>query len=425
MEGLTAEDPRRVGAYQVLARLGAGGMGKVYLGRSVTGELSAIKLLRAELSHEPDFRKRFARELSAARRVSGRFSAAVLDSDVDAAQVWIATEYVPGPSLAEAVAAFGPLPRTTLLALWLGLLGALQSIHSAGVVHRDLKPSNVLLAPSGPRVIDFGISTLADTSTLTVSGTVLGTPSYMSPEQVLGRGAGPASDVFALGCVMAFAASGTVPFGTGQAQAMLYRIVHQPPDLDGLSGEIAALVRGCLAKEPGDRPQVGELLRALPEREREEASRLLAHGKWLPQEIEGETSDRAGLVRQWDENRSLGVGARTSGAVPLGEDTGADAPAGSPAGGEPKRWDTTEVQVWDSRAARQGPGDAATPPPGGGGPPRDGPPYHPDGHVPDPDPFNEAALWTSVGPVSADTPPLPLTVRRSWRRWFKGGPGAR
>jgi serine/threonine protein kinase len=209
LQALDAADPRQVGRYRILARLGAGGMGRVYLGRSTSGRTVAVKVVRDELAGDPEFQRRFAREVEAARRVTGFFTAAVVDADPTGSPAWLATAYVPGLPLDEAVHSHGPWPRRSLLVLGAGLVEALEAIHGVGLIHRDLKPSNVLLAGDGPRVIDFGISIVTEASALTQTGMVVGTPGFMSPEQVTGQPVGPAGDVFSLGAVLAFAATGT------------------------------------------------------------------------------------------------------------------------------------------------------------------------------------------------------------------------
>jgi eukaryotic-like serine/threonine-protein kinase len=282
VEELQATDPRSVGPYRLLGRLGAGGMGQVYLGRSAGGRLVAVKLIRPELAGEPGFRARFAREVAAARTVGGLFTALVVDADAEAAVPWLATAYVPGPSLAEAVDDHGPLPAGAVATLAAGLAEGLAAIHAAGVVHRDLKPSNVLLAADGPRVIDFGISRAAEASMLTQSGTVMGSPGFMSPEQAEGGPVGPASDVFSLGAVLAFAATGQSPFGTGPTPALVYRVVHNEPDTAGLPASIRPLVQRCLAKDPAARPATGDVLAEL-------GSPGLAGG-WLPGPLAGTLS---------------------------------------------------------------------------------------------------------------------------------------
>jgi eukaryotic-like serine/threonine-protein kinase len=253
-------DPELIGPYRLRGRLGAGGMGRVYLGLSPGGRAAAIKVIRAELAQDPEFRARFRREVAVARQVSGLYTAPVLDADADAPEPWLATAYVPGPSLADAVTQHGPLPASSVLMLAAGLAEALSAIHSAGVVHRDLKPDNVLLADDGPRVIDFGISRAAEASSLTHTGLVVGSPGFMSPEQAEGREVGPPSDVFSLGAVLAFAATGRGPFGSGSTPALVYRVVHDSPQLDLVPAGIRPLIERCLAKEPAARPTAADLL---------------------------------------------------------------------------------------------------------------------------------------------------------------------
>jgi serine/threonine protein kinase len=260
---LRPEDPHRVGAYWLLARLGSGGMGQVFLGRSPGGRLVAVKVVRAELAEQVEFRSRFAREVAAARQVSGLFTASVVDADVSAPTPWLATAYVAGPSLADTIASHGPLPAPSVLALAAGLAEGLGAIHAAGIVHRDLKPSNVLLSEDGPRIIDFGIARAAEATMLTGTGVVFGSPSFMSPEQARGNRVGPPSDVFSLGAVLAFAATGQGPFGSGSGPTMMYRVVFTPPDLSGLPAGIRPLVERCLAKDPEQRPTTQQFLAGL------------------------------------------------------------------------------------------------------------------------------------------------------------------
>jgi len=257
---LEPADPQLIGPYQLVGRLGSGGMGRVFLGMSDAGRPVAVKIIHAELAADPEFRTRFSVEVAAARKVSGLFTALVVDADVDAPVPWLATAYVAGPSLAEAVKDRGPLPAALLLSLAAGLAKGLSAIHAAGVVHGDLKPSNVLLAPDGPRVIDFGISQAAETTPLTRGGLVVGTPSFMSPEQAAGQDVGPLSDVFSLGAVLAFAATGRKPFGTGAPAAVLERVVRGSPNLGDAPPEIRPLIEWCLAKDPAHRPTAPELL---------------------------------------------------------------------------------------------------------------------------------------------------------------------
>jgi len=257
---LQPADPRLIGPFQLLGRLGAGGMGRVFLGMSAAGRPVAVKIVHAELAADPEFRARFGSEVAAARKVSGLFTALVVDADVEAPVPWLATAYVAGPSLSEAVRHRGPLTTGSLLALAAGLAKSLTAIHAAGVVHGDLKPSNVLLAPDGPRVIDFGISQAAEVTPLARAGLVVGTPSFMSPEQAAGQDVGPLSDVFSLGAVLAYAATGRKPFGTGQPAAVLERVVGETADLTDAPAQVRPLIERCLAKEPAGRPTAAELL---------------------------------------------------------------------------------------------------------------------------------------------------------------------
>jgi eukaryotic-like serine/threonine-protein kinase len=260
---LRTGDPRLIGSYRLVGRLGSGGMGTVFLGRSLAGRLVAVKVIRDDLAEDPEFRARFRREVAAARKVSGLFTAPVVDADLDAPVPFLVTAYIAGLSLADAVSRHGPLPAASVLSLAAGLAEGLVAIHSAGVVHRDLKPSNVLLAEDGPRVIDFGISRAAEASTVTRTGLAFGSPGFMSPEQAEGGEVGPASDVFSLGTVLAFAAAGEGPFGAGSTAALVYRVVHSPPDLDRVPAQVRPLIERCLVKDASKRPSPAELLGGL------------------------------------------------------------------------------------------------------------------------------------------------------------------
>ncbi|MFE6056352.1 serine/threonine-protein kinase [Kitasatospora sp. NPDC056446] len=286
MEALEDGDPRQVGEYRLLRRLGAGGMGRVYLGRTAGGRTVAVKLVHDQYAGDPEFRVRFRNEVAAARQVGGRWTAPVLDADTEGARPWVATGYVAGPSLGSAVRDFGPLPGPAVRSLGVGLAEALQAVHARGLVHRDVKPSNVLLALDGPRLIDFGITRALDAATaLTRSGFVVGSPGYLSPEQAEGRGAGPASDVFSLGAVLAHAATGTAPFGAGvSAAVMLYRVLHEEPELRIGDPGLHALVADCLAKDPARRPTPEQLRERLTAQDRAAGERL-ERRDWLPPAI--------------------------------------------------------------------------------------------------------------------------------------------
>ncbi|MEU3431029.1 bifunctional serine/threonine-protein kinase/ABC transporter substrate-binding protein [Streptomyces gardneri] len=266
MQPLRKADPSTLAGYRLLGRLGAGGMGVVFLARSAGGTLAALKLIRAEHAADPGFRERFRREARAAERITGRWVVRVLGADPEAREPWLATEYVPGPSLAEAVALHGALPEPTVRALGARLASALVDMHEAGLVHRDVKPGNVLLALDGPRLIDFGIARSAGATALTATDAMIGTPGFLAPEQARVTGAGevgPASDVFSLGCVLAYALTGERPFGTGAVAAVVYRTVHEEPDLDGVPDSVLPLVAACLAKDPADRPTAADVRAAL------------------------------------------------------------------------------------------------------------------------------------------------------------------
>ncbi|WP_405550372.1 protein kinase domain-containing protein [Streptomyces microflavus] len=263
-------DPERLGSVRLLGRLGAGGMGTVYLGRTPGGLTVAVKTVHEHLAAEPHFRERFRREAAAARAVTGAHTAAVLDADPESARPWLATAYLPGVTLRHAVAATGPLEPPAVRSLGAALAEALTDIHGAGLVHRDLKPSNVLITADGPRVIDFGIARAIGDHGLTGAGDVIGTPGFIAPEQITGaivtgaprtRGAVTgAADVFALGAVLVFAATGRSPFGSATGAVLLYRAVHEDPDLTGVPEEVRELAAACLEKDPGRRPTVAEVL---------------------------------------------------------------------------------------------------------------------------------------------------------------------
>jgi serine/threonine protein kinase len=390
VQSLTAEDPRWVGAYRLLYRLGEGGMGRVYLGRAPGGQTVAVKMVRAGMAGAPGFRERFAREVRVSREVSGPGTVPVLAADARAPVPWLVSAYVPGPSLGDAVRGYGPLPESSLWGLLAGLARALGTVHGCGVVHRDLTPTNVLLSSDGPLLIDFGIARAADDTALTATGSVMGSAGYMSPEQARGGQVGPASDIFSLGAVLAFAASGRGPFGNGSPPERLYRAVHDEPDLNGLPEEFATLVGGCLAKGPADRPGLEALLARAEEHGTEEP--------WLPGPVVLAIARKA--------EQLLGIEADDA------------ARAGTGDGRPPRTAVITEApgsRPWTAPSGAQAPPRPPLPPsahPSGSASPR---PYAPDARTPParprPDPMTEPARpgpgqrvrvkpWVRRGPLS-------------------------
>ncbi|MFD7281330.1 serine/threonine-protein kinase [Streptomyces sp. NPDC059862] len=318
MEKLGPGDPPRIGAYRLLARLGAGGMGHVYLARSDRGRTVAVKLVRAELAAQEEFRARFRQEVQSARQVGGHWTAPVLDADTEAAVPWVATGYVAGPSLQQVVGRdHGALPERSVRILAAGLAHALKDIHAAGIVHRDLKPSNVLVTIDGPRVIDFGIARALETVTdggLTRTGALIGSPGFMAPEQVRGDRITPACDVFCLGSVLAYAATGNLPFGGADSgvHALMFRIAQEEPDLEGVPEGIADLVRHCLKKDPAARPTLDGIL------ERTGAEDTVTGGRsrdpWLPSGLVAQLGRHA--VRLLETENPEGPGAEGTGRGP-------------------------------------------------------------------------------------------------------------
>ncbi|MFD5749384.1 serine/threonine-protein kinase [Streptomyces sp. NPDC127033] len=305
MQPLDTGDPSEIGPYRLLGRLGAGGMGRVYLGRSVGGRTVAVKAVHPHFATDDEFRARFRREVKAARLFGTgaggpRWSAPVLDADPEAPVPWVVTGYVAGPSLTQAVVGHGALPESSVRALGAGLAEALTAVHALDLVHRDVKPSNVLLALDGPRLIDFGIARATDgTSSLTSTGVSVGSPGYMSPEQILGRKITGAADVFSLGAVLAFASTGTSPFPGDSSASLLYKVVHEEPELDDLRGDVRDLVVRCLDKDPAGRPtpaEVGQLLAP-------EGAESLVAGGWLPGPLVEEVS--RSVVRLLDLETSV------------------------------------------------------------------------------------------------------------------------
>jgi hypothetical protein len=292
MEPLAADDPQQVGGYRLHARLGAGGMGQVFLGFSPAGRAVAVKVIHRQFARDPAFVRRFGREVEAAGAVSGAYTAPVVAAGPDDDPPWLATVFVPGPSLAEVIAQVGPLPEPAVWRLTGGLIEALQAVHAGGLVHRDLKPANVLLAADGPRLIDFGISRALEGGAMSVTTLIVGTPAFMSPEQAEGLRVGPASDVFALGSVIAFAATGAAPFGGGQSSPIVvaYRVVHAQPDLSHVPASLTNLVAACLAKDPADRPQLAQLMDAI--RDGSAPYQADQPGSYWPEPVAGMVSSR-------------------------------------------------------------------------------------------------------------------------------------
>ncbi|WP_052390412.1 serine/threonine-protein kinase [Streptomyces sp. NRRL B-24484] len=293
---LQPEDPREVGGYRVFARLGAGGMGRVYLSYTPGGRPVALKVVRAEFAEDGEFRRRFAQEVANAQRIHGLYTAQVIDAGPDAGAPWLVTAYVPGPSLQQVIREHGALPPRTVLLLVGGIAEALQAIHSVQVVHRDLKPANVLVASDGPRVIDFGIARAADATALTGTGYRIGSPAFMSPEQAQGGPVTAATDVFALGALAAYAAGGAPPFGEGPDTAVLYRVVHEEPDLSAVPAGLRELLARCLAKDPAQRPTPAEVIEAARSHPAV-GGQLRFADDWLPDRVNTEITRRSDLPR--------------------------------------------------------------------------------------------------------------------------------
>ncbi len=348
---LQAGDPQRVGPYVLLGRLGSGGMGRVYLARSPGGRQVAVKVIRPQLAEDAGFRARFAREVAAARKVGGLFTAQVVDADLDGPVPWLVTAYVPGAPLSEAVEQQGPLPTATVLALAAGLAEGLNAIHAAGVIHRDLKPSNVLLAPDGPRIIDFGISSAAGATSLTGTGLMIGSPGFMSPEQAEGMTVGPSSDIFSLAGVLTFASRGEGPFGSGDTAALLYRVVHGTPNLDQIPERIRPLIIRCLSRDPGARPTAAEFLTDLTEVYPSAADLT----DWLPPRILELSTQRAGEAGVHPPTTAGAVGA----AAATGSVTGGERVAGEEPGISGSAW----PEATQTSMARTPPPPTATPGP--------------------------------------------------------------
>ncbi|MFB6904753.1 bifunctional serine/threonine-protein kinase/ABC transporter substrate-binding protein [Streptomyces bacillaris] len=323
-ERLRPGDPARIGGHRLLGRLGAGGMGTVYLGRTDAGALAAVKVILPEYAGDEEFRTRFRREAEAARRVDSPWAVRVTGADTESETPWLATEFVPGPTLPEVVARYGPLPARSVKVLGRLLARALAAVHAAGLAHRDVKPGNVLLAADGPRLIDFGIARAADATALTATGLVVGTPGFLPPEQATGSGAdaGAAGDVFSLGALLVYAATGRPPFGSGAVDALLYRTVHDAPDLDGVDDPgLRALLTECLAKDPAARPSAA----GLDTRITEDVPAGGASASWLPEDVVRTIAERSAAMLALPD-----IDATVSDAA-VGDATVSDAPEPRPA----------------------------------------------------------------------------------------------
>ncbi|WP_285367480.1 serine/threonine-protein kinase [Streptomyces albipurpureus] len=370
MDQLTPGDPRSIGAYRLLARLGAGGMGQVYLARSDRGRTVAVKLVRRELAEQEEFRDRFRQEVHAARRVGGNWTAPVLDADTEAAVPWLATGYAAGPSL-RSVIAQGPLPERSVRILGTGLAHALTDIHGAGLIHRDLKPSNILITLDGPRVIDFGIARALETASdggLTRTGSVIGSPGFMAPEQVRATRVTEASDIFCLGSVLAYAATGQLPFGSPDSgqHAVMYRIAQEEPELTGVPDGLADLVRDCLRKSPSERPGLTEILERTRTEEGDEP--------WLPAALVARLGRHAvSLLEVEQPPERTPTQVVPAPGTPPGPDPGATPPRSSPTPPTPPTWPAspafTPAPAAPGANFPTAPGSLPTPTPGSVPPP--------------------------------------------------------
>ncbi|MEV0218476.1 protein kinase [Streptomyces sp. NPDC050704] len=334
MKPLEVGEPTVVGPYRLLGRLGAGGMGRVYLGRSAGGRTVAVKIVHPHFALDEEFRARFRREVEAARRVGGAYTAPVLDADPGAQVPWVATAYAAGPSLTAAVADYGPLPEHSVRVLGAGLAEALSAVHALDLVHRDVKPSNVLLTLDGPLLIDFGIARATDgTASLTSTGVSVGSPGYMSPEQILGKGVTGEADVFSLGAVLAYAATGSSPFPGDSSAALLYKVVHEEPELGSLAGELREVVAECLSKDPAGRPSTASLAARLAP---QGAAQLVTAG-WLPGPLVEQVSRSAVQLLNLEAGEPapsgvVGFSSPSVDAADAASTNGTAAPAGAPAG---------------------------------------------------------------------------------------------
>lgn len=363
MEKLTAGDPQRIGAYRLLARLGAGGMGQVYLARSDRGRTVAVKLVRKELAEQDEFRDRFRLEVAAARRVGGAWTAPVLDANTEAAVPWVATGYVAGPSLQDIVSGpHGPLPARSVRILGSGLAHALEDIHGAGLIHRDLKPSNVLVTIEGPKVIDFGIARALETVTgagLTGTGGLVGSPGFMAPEQVRGTPITPACDVFCLGSVLAYAATGQLPFGTADTavHVLMFRIAQEEPNLSELPEGLKELVADCLNKDPARRPTPAQILARVGEPDDDGEP-------WLPGALLAQLgSDAVQLLDQEEPGARTALAFTPPPSPPPSAPEAAGPPSGPPPPGSPGESSGNAMHGMATMIPTPPPSNTAPPPP--------------------------------------------------------------
>lgn len=392
MQPLGVDEPTVVGPYRLLGRLGSGGMGRVYLGRSAGGRTVAVKIVHPHFALDEEFRARFRREVEAARRVGGAYTAPVLDAGPDAPVPWVATAYAAGPSLSAAVADAGPLPEHSVRVLGAGLAEALSAVHGLDLVHRDVKPSNVLLTLDGPLLIDFGIARATDgTASLTSTGVSVGSPGYMSPEQILGKGVTGAADVFSLGAVLAYAATGSSPFPGDSSASLLYKVVHEEPELGALSGDLRDVVADCLSKDPAARPSPSALASRLAA---EGAARLVTAG-WLPGPLVEQVSRSAVQLLNLEA-----ADVPPSGVVGFSSPSVGDSNGSAPAEGP-------RAAVTDGSRATPPPADPA-PPAGVFGPPDPSyAPYAPQVHLSGPPTSVPEPRDAAAGP---DTSPGKVSV---------------
>jgi serine/threonine protein kinase len=409
VQPLTPNDPRTAGEFTLRARLGAGGMGRVYLGASPAGRAVAIKVVHPELARDEEFLARFRNEVAAARAVSGMYTAPVVASGLDDNPPWLATVFVPGPALDDVVAKHGPLPEAALWRLAAGLAEALAAVHACGVLHRDLKPSNVLMAADGPHVIDFGISRAMEGTHLTATGIVVGTPGYMSPEQAEGREAGTASDVFSMACVIAYAATGKQPFGTGNAATVLFRVVRGEPELTGVPPRLREVLEPCLRKDPGARPLLSVVASEFSQGARSMADAIESPTAFWPEAVEN-------VIKASTESRPAVTG------LPVSPPSGTAAPASPPPRSGPSGPAFTPPPSGQMPAAA-----SYTPPPSGQVPPfgqvpQSGQlPRTPGGPgTPPPSAYQPPSYMQTPAPGSATPPPGPSP--QTWRSPGGGTP---